>query len=111
VGGVTITTDADRMDFLKAERAKHRHMDLETELVTPAEIKARCPVLNIDDIIGGLFDPLDGHLDPSGTTQAYAKAARMGGAEISLRNRMVELVRKPDDSWDVVTEQGTIHCE
>ena len=111
VGGVTITTDADRMDFLKAERAKHRHMDLDTELVIPAEIKARCPVLNIDDIIGGLFDPLDGHLDPSGTTQAYAKAARMGGAEISLRNRMVELVRKPDDSWDVVTEQGTIHCE
>jgi dimethylglycine dehydrogenase len=111
VGGVTIATDPDRMDFLKAERAKHRHMDLETELVTPEEIKQLCPVLNIDDIVGGLYDPLDGHLDPSGTTQAYAKAARQGGAEISLRNRVVELVRKPDDSWDVVTEQGTINCE
>ncbi len=111
VGGVTIATDPDRMDFLKAERAKHRHMDLETELITPAEIKALCPVLNIDDIVGGLYDPLDGHLDPSGTTQAYAKAARLGGAEISLRNRVLELLRKPDDSWDVVTEQGTINCE
>ncbi|MBT6912060.1 MAG: FAD-dependent oxidoreductase [Rhodospirillaceae bacterium] len=111
VGGVTIATDPDRLDFLKAERAKHRNMDLDTEIISPAEIKELCPVLNIDDILGGLYDPLDGHLDPSGTTQAYAKAARMGGAEIYLRNRALELNRKPDDSWDVVTEQGTINCE
>lgn len=96
VGGLTIATDANRMDFLKAERAKHRHMDLETELVTPEEIKKLCPVLNIDDVVGALYDPLDGHLDPSGITQAYAKAARMGGAEISLRNRVVEL---PNRRW------------
>ena len=111
VGGVTIATDPDRMDFLKAERAKHRNMDLDTELITPGEIKALCPVLNIDDVLGGLYDPLDGHLDPSGTTQAYAKAARLGGAEIYLRNRVLELNRLPDDSWDVVTEQGTVNCE
>ncbi|MDP6565350.1 MAG: FAD-dependent oxidoreductase [Alphaproteobacteria bacterium] len=111
VGGITIATDPDRMDFLKAERAKHRYMDLETELITPAEIKDLCPVLNVDDVLGGLYDPLDGHLDPSGTTQAYAKAARLQGAEISLRNRVLELNRKPDDSWDVVTEQGTINAE
>ena len=111
VGGVTIATDPDRMDFLKAERAKHRNMDLDTELVTPAEIKDLCPVLNINDIVGGLYDPLDGHLDPSGTTQAYAKAARMGGAEIVLRNRVLQLNRRPDDSWEVVTEQGTVNCE
>lgn len=111
VGGVTLACDQDRMDFLTTERAKHRYMGLDTHLVTPKEIAELCPVINIDGVIGGLFDPLDGHLDPSGTTQAYAKAARQGGAEIILRNRVVELVRKPDDSWDVVTEQGTINCE
>ncbi|MDP6872529.1 MAG: FAD-dependent oxidoreductase [Alphaproteobacteria bacterium] len=111
VGGVTIATDPNRMDFLKAERAKHRNMDLDTEIIGPEEIKQLCPVLNTDDILGGLYDPLDGHLDPSGTTQAYAKAARMGGAEIHLRTHVRELLRKPDDSWDVVTEQGTINCQ
>ncbi|MBT6985715.1 MAG: FAD-binding oxidoreductase, partial [Rhodospirillaceae bacterium] len=39
VGGVTIATDPDRLDFLKAERAKHRNMDLDTEIISPAEIK------------------------------------------------------------------------
>ena len=38
-------------------------------------------VTNVEGIIGALYDPLDGHLDPSGTTHAYAKAARMQGAD------------------------------
>ena len=111
VGGLTIATDSDRMDFLKAERAKHRYMDLETELVTPEEVRDLCPVLNVDGVVGALYDPLDGHLDPAGTTHAYAVAARKQGAEIILRNRVIELNHGPDGTWVVVTEQGTIETE
>src|SRR5690606_15321885 len=67
--------------------------------------------VNLDGIIGALYDPLDGHLDPSGTTHAYAKAARMGGAEIVLHNRVLETTPRPDGTWDVVTEKGTVHAE
>ena len=108
VGGITIATDSDRMDYLKAERAKHRYMDLETELLSPEEVQKLCPVLNVEGVVGALYDPLDGHLDPAGTTHAYAAAARRQGAEIILRNRVVDLTHKPDGTWDVVTEQGTI---
>ncbi len=111
VGGVTLACDQERMDFLTAERAKHRYMDLDTHLVTPEEIGKLCPVISIEGVIGGLYDPLDGHLDPSGTTHDYAKAARQQGAEIYLRNRVLELNPKSDGSWDVVTEQGTINTE
>ena len=62
-------------------------------------------------MLGALYDPLDGHLDPSGTTQAYAKGARMQGAEIVLRNPVRKLSPRPDGSWDVVTEQGTVNAE
>ncbi|MFQ5775267.1 MAG: FAD-dependent oxidoreductase [Kiloniellaceae bacterium] len=111
VGGLTIATTPDRMDYLKAERAKHRHMGLDTEIVGPEEIATLSPVTNTEGLIGALYDPLDGHLDPSGTTHAYAKAARRQGAEISLRNRVVELNPRPDGAWEVVTEQGTIVAE
>ncbi len=82
VGGITLADSPERLDMLKAERAKHRYMGLETEILTPDEIRARAELVNTDGVLGGLYDPLDGHLDPSGTTHAYAKAARMGGAEI-----------------------------
>ncbi len=108
VGGLTIATTPERMDYLKAQRAKHRHMGLDTEIVGPEEIKALSPITNTEDLIGALYDPLDGHLDPSGTTHAYAKAARLQGAEIVLRNRVVALNPRGDGSWEVVTEQGTV---
>ena len=111
VGGVTIATDNERMDFLKAEYAKHRYMGLDSELVTPEEIAKLSPVTNTEGIIGGLYNALDGHLDPSGTTHAYAKAAKIGGASISLRNRVLELNALGDGTWDVVTEEGTVRTE
>ncbi len=111
VGGVTLADTPERMDMMLAERAKHRYMGLDTEIVTPDEIKALSPITNTDGIIGGLYDPLDGHLDPSGTTHAYAKAARMGGADIILRNPVIETNQRPDGTWDVVTKEGTIHAE
>ncbi len=111
VGGVTLADNRDRFDMLLAERAKHRFMGLETEIVGPEEIARIAPVTNIEGIIGGLYDPLDGHLDPSGTTHAYAKAARMGGATIRTHTMVQETNQRPDGTWDVVTDKGTIHAE
>jgi dimethylglycine dehydrogenase len=111
VGGLTLATTPERLDYLKAARAKHRYVGLETEIVGPDEIRKLSPITNVEGVLGALYDPLDGHLDPSGTTHAYAKAARLRGAEISLRNRVLELKPQPDGSWDVVTEQGTVRAE
>ncbi|MDP5328031.1 MAG: FAD-dependent oxidoreductase [Paracoccaceae bacterium] len=112
VGGITLADTQERFDMLRAERAKHRYMGLDTAILTPDEIIAMTDgMVNTHGIIGALYDPLDGHLDPSGTTHAYAKAARMGGAEIVLHNRVLETTPLPDGSWRVVTEKGTIIAE
>ena len=111
VGGITLAESPERFDFLKSARAMHRHMGLDTELVTPEEIRQLSPITNTEGVLGGLYDPLDGHLDPSGTTHAYAKAAQMQGAEIVLRNRVLETNPRTDGGWEVVTEQGTIIAE
>ena len=111
VGGITLADNQERFDMLLAERAKHRYMGLETEIVSPDDIKKIAPITNTDGIIGALYDPLDGHLDPSGTTHAYAKAARMGGATIETHCKVMETNQRADGTWDVVTDKGTIHAE
>ncbi|MFD1911936.1 GcvT family protein [Halodurantibacterium flavum] len=111
VGGITLADTPERFDMLKAERAKHRYMGLDTAILTPAEVADMTDgMVNTTNIIGALYDPLDGHLDPSGTTHAYARAARMGGAEIVLHNRVLETNPHPE-GWEVVTEKGTIIAE
>ncbi|CUH77127.1 GcvT family protein [Tropicibacter naphthalenivorans] len=111
VGGLTLADTPERFDMLKAERAKHRYMGLDTEIVTPQEIAQIAPIVNLDGILGALYDPLDGHLDPSGTTHAYAKAARMAGAQIHLHTKVTATTQRPDGTWDVVTDKGTIHTD
>lgn len=110
-GGVMMADSPERMDFLRLAHAKGRYLGMETELITPSEAKAMFPLMDETNFVGALWDPVEGHLDPSGTTHAYAKAAKVLGAEISLRNRVVELSQKPDGTWLVVTEQGTVEAE
>ena len=111
VGGITLADNVARFEQLKAERAKHRYMGLDTEILGPDEIaKLTDGMVNLEGIIGALYDPLDGHLDPYGTTHAYAKAAKMGGADIVLHTKVIA-TNPTRDGWEVVTDKGTITCE
>ncbi|WP_157016161.1 GcvT family protein [Mesorhizobium xinjiangense] len=110
-GGVMLADSPERMDFLRLAHAKGRYLGMETELITPSEAKAMYPLMDESHFVGALWDPVEGHLDSSGTTHAYARAARKLGAEIVLRNRVTDLTQEPDGTWNVVTEQGTVKTE
>ncbi len=110
-GGVNMAGTPERWEWLKAAWALFQTMGMtEARLLSPAEIKAICPIADVTGIVGGLYDPNEGHLDAYGATHAYAKAAQKRGAEVILRNRVLEL-RPAAEGWQVVTEQGTITAE
>jgi len=110
-GGAMMADSPERMDFLRHTHAKGRYLGMSTEIITPREVKKMFPLLDESHFVGALWDPVEGHLDPSGTTHAYAKSAKILGAELSLRNRVVELNQNSDGVWNVVTEKGTIQAE
>ena len=110
-GGLLLADTPERMEWLKMAHARARYLGLETELLSVREAKKLLPLLEEQYFAGAMLDAADGNLDPSGTTQAYAKSARIGGAEIYLKTRVTALARRQDGSWDVVTEQGTINTE
>ena len=110
-GGVMLAGTPERLDLLQAMHAKGRYLGMQTELISPTEAAALMPLLDPKHFTGALFDPIEGHVDPYGVTQAYVKAARLKGAEVVLQNRVVELHQRPDASWDVVTEKGAVRAE
>lgn len=110
-GGVSLATTPERWEWLKAEWALFRTLDMEAQLLTREEIGALCPIVELGDVLGGLYDPQEGHLDPHGATHAYAGAARKLGAEVILRNPVVGLAPLPGGGWRVATERGPVVAE
>lgn len=110
-GGVMLADTPERMDFLRLAQAKGRYLGMDLELISVSEAKKMFPILEENYFIGALWDPIEGHLDPSGTTHAYAKAARVNGAEVYRHTKVEEVNPTPDGTWQVVTNKGTIHAE
>ena len=101
----------ERLDWLKMAKARGRYLGMQLELISVDEAAELFPLLNKKHFVGALYDPIEGHVDPYGVTQAYAKAAQIGGAEIVRQNRVIDLRQRADGSWDVITEKGNVHAE
>ncbi|HEX8013052.1 MAG TPA: FAD-dependent oxidoreductase [Casimicrobiaceae bacterium] len=110
-GGIDLAGTPERMDFLKLACARARYLGLDMEIVSVDEAARLFPLLDKNQFIGALYNPLEGYVDPAGVTQAYAKAARNRGAEIYRFTRVTDLRARPGGSWDVITDKGTLNAE
>ena len=110
-GGFYLVSTEDWHDYLKRERSKARYMGLDQEFISVEEAARRHPLIDPSRYIAALWDPLDGDVDPSGVTYAYAKAAKVHGASYHTHTPVIETSQRPDGTWDVVTPAGSIHAE
>ncbi len=110
-GGLILAANQGEMDSLRLLNSRAKYLGMETAIISVAEAKAMNCLIDEQYFIGALWRADGGHCDPSGTTQAYAKSARLLGAEVHRFTRVLELNQRPDSSWDVVTGKGTIHAE
>jgi dimethylglycine dehydrogenase len=109
--GIMLADTPERMEFLKMTVARGRYLGMDTEIISVKEAKNYFPFIEEKYFLGALLDPNEGHLDPSGTTYAYAKAARLGGATIEVQTKVESLEQKPDGTWRVITDKGVVECE
>jgi dimethylglycine dehydrogenase len=110
-GGLMLADTRERLDWLRMAQARGRYLGMDLEIITPAEAKAVFPLMEDQYFVGALFDPVEGHVDPTGVTNAYAICARNAGAEVYRHTMVTDLRQRADGTWDVATERGEIHAE
>ena len=110
-GGFYLASNKIWYDYLKRERSKARYMGLHQEFISPEEVARRHPLIDPKHYHAALWDDQDGDLDPSGTTYAFAKAARHYGAQYFTHTPATAITQRPDGSWDVTTPKGVINAE
>ena len=111
-GGITVASAPARWEWLQSAYRIFQTIGIEDcYLMTPEQVKEKCPIMDVDGVIGGLWADREGYVDTTGTVHAYAGAAKKRGATVMEHNRVLELNQRQDGSWDVVTEKGTIIAE
>jgi len=115
-GSITVALTAARREEILRQAGLARAFDVDVNEVSPAEVKAMYPHLNVKDVVGAVHLPLDGQCDPANIAMALAKGARMMGATI---HEGVKVSRVLDDGQRVTGveylagdgEAAVIACE
>ncbi|MBY5933223.1 FAD-dependent oxidoreductase [Tateyamaria omphalii] len=94
VGSITAALTDERLEELRRQAGMARAFGVEVEEISPTEVKARYDHLNIDDVTGGVYLPLDGQGDPANIALALAKGARQRGAKVQERVAVTHIVRE-----------------
>ncbi|MEY8117377.1 FAD-dependent oxidoreductase [Falsihalocynthiibacter sp. BN13B15] len=110
-GSVTVARTDDRMTMLLRTAAAARAQGVEVEVISPKEAQDKWPVMQVDDVLGGLWMPSDGKANPTDLTQSLAKGARMRGAKIIEGVQVTDVLTKDGAVTGVVTDQGTIEAQ
>ena len=90
-GGLMLADTEVRMDWLRMAQARGRYLGMELELISAKEAQDLFPLLDPQYFVGALYDPVEGHVDPTGVTRAYVKCAQLAGAEVHQHTPVVGL--------------------
>ncbi|MEM8689734.1 MAG: FAD-dependent oxidoreductase [Pseudomonadota bacterium] len=112
-GSLRVATSPDHLAWINHVRDAVLARGQEAQMIGPAEVRALNPLYDIEaaGVLGALYTPDDGHVDPAGTCFALAKGARKLGAEVVRQCRVLEVNPLPTGAWEVVTENGTVRAE
>jgi len=110
-GAITVASSEERLQELLRQATGAQLFDVNVEVLKKNHIKDLYPVINEEDIIGGVYMPEDGQADPVGVTNVLAKAARMEGAQIFEKTPVDKILVKNKRIVGVQTKSGTIDCE
>jgi len=110
-GALRVTRSADRMDEFRHVQGLGRFTGFDFHILTPAELKEIYPLAETGGLLGAIYEPLDGHVDPSQATHAMAAGARQAGAEVSRHNPVEAIERRPGGEWRVRTRNGDVTAE
>ena len=109
-GAMRITRNPDRMDEFRHVAGLSGFTGYPLEILTPERIAELHPLARLEGLLGGIYEPDDGHVDPSLATNAMAQMAQKRGATIQRFNP-VQSIRREAGHWMVETAKGTVTAD
>jgi len=111
-GGLRLAHTSDQMRDDARHIGRAAHLGITMKLVDRKTTGELCPLLNLDGVLGAIWTPDDGHIDPASVIMAFATAARARGVRIMRGTKVLAVNRNSrKGAWIIRTDQGTIEAE
>lgn len=110
-GRVVLARSEARLDDLRRIRSLGRVIGVDIEIIDPAEVKRKFPLMRTDDLVGAAWSPGDGRVNPTDITSAYMRVARQRGARLVEDTKVTGFAIENDRVTGVETDKGRIACE
>ena len=110
-GALSIATTDGRWQELQRQATTAQLYDVNVEVLGIDQIKKIYPIINSENIKGGIFMPGDGQADPIGVTNLLAKAAKKEGVKIFEKSPVEKIIKKNGKISGVIVNKQTIECE
>jgi len=114
-GSITVALTEERKEEILRQASMARAFDVEVNELSPDEVKALYPHLNIDGVVAGVHLPKDGQADPANIALALAKGARTRGARIVEQVKVTGITeadgRVTGVNWQSATGEGHIAAD
>lgn len=110
-GSISMATNAERFEELKRSASMAKVFDLPVHVISPQEIKNLAPIVNVDDVVGGIHIPSDGYANAVDITMALAKGARGGGVRIFENTKVTKIRHDGTRVTGVDTDEGSIDAD
>ncbi len=109
-GAMRITRNPERMAEFRHVAGLSAFTGYPLEMLTPERIAELHPLAKLDGLLGGIYEPDDGHVDPWLATNAMAQVATGKGAKIWRRCSVTD-IRRLDKQWQVETARGSVRTQ
>ena len=110
-GALSIAQNEGRWQELKRQATTAQLYNFDIQILNKNQIKENIPLINNEDLLGGILMPGDGSADPSGVTQMLAKAAKAEGAKIFENSPVKEILTQNGHISGVMVNNHKIECE
>ncbi|XP_076762368.1 pyruvate dehydrogenase phosphatase regulatory subunit, mitochondrial isoform X2 [Xylocopa sonorina] len=110
-GSLSLARTRDRMTVFRRMKAQSISRNIECHLITPKQVQEICPLLQVDDLVGGLWIPGDGVGDPYQICLTLIEEARKKGVKVFENCKVTKIITQNGKIEAVGTTGGTIECE
>ena len=110
-GSISLALNEGRLEELLRGASMAKNFGLDVQVISLGEIKERIPHYNLDGVLGGVFLPKDGQVNPIDVTQALASGARSRGAQIFENTKVIRILTKDGKAVGVETTDGTVMAD